>query len=106
MLQEKNASKIQTWDSSDRWHSTATIPSLGGMSLRTKANKDVCIRLKAVLRQLALSGVLQQDVFNGKYHSGKTNSFHGEITLFVGWGFFKLFLFSLEKAAHFGNISY
>lgn len=94
--------------------SSATVPSLGGTSLRTKANKVVCIQLKAVLQQPALSGVLQQNIFNGKPHSGKTSSFHGEITLLsltccVGWDFFfffVLFFVSLEKAAHLGDISY
>lgn len=80
--------------------SSATIPSLGGTSLRTKANKVVRIQLKAVLQQPALSGVLQQNIFNGKPHSGKTSSFHGEITLLsltccVGWDFFLCYFLSV-----------
>jgi len=42
------------------------------------------------MQQPDLLGILQQNIFNGEYHSGKTINFHGEITvlLFIGCGLF------------------
>lgn len=46
------------------------------------------------MQQPDLLGILQQNIFNGKYHSGKPNSFHGEITVlpFTCWGVGMLFV--------------
>lgn len=61
------------------------------------------------MQWLDLLGILQQNIFNGKYHSGKTNSFHGEITVlpFTCWGGDVVYFWSVQqKAAHFKEVSY
>lgn len=51
------------------------------------------------MQQPDLLGILQQNIFNGKYHSGKTSSFHGEIRAFplTCCGFFFIFGQSSKK---------
>lgn len=50
------------------------------------------------MQQPDLLGILQQNIFNGKYHSGKTNSFHGEITVLpFTYGVFLIFGQSNKK---------
>lgn len=53
------------------------------------------------MQQPDLLGILQQNIFNGKYHSGKQNCFHGEITVLpftcCGWFFFFIFGQSNKK---------
>lgn len=65
------------------------------------------------MQQPDLLGILPQNIFNGKYHSGKTNSFHGEITVLpftccvVGFLFILFYFWSVQqKAPHFKELSY